>query len=102
MGDVSGALAYSRGEASDKASVGLVAQGNDVVVHLNRPATDFPTIVSGPTFSVVPPGIDNGPAALAPGASFVASGGYILSAETDMKSTLMANDHYWAGRPAIG
>ncbi len=102
MGDVSGALAYSRGEATDKASVGLVAQGNDVVVHLNRPATDFPTIVSGPTFSVVPPGIDNGPAALAPGASFVASGGYTLRAETDMKSTLTANDHYWAGRPAIG
>jgi len=102
MGDVSGALAYSRGEATDKASVGLVSQGNDVVVHLNRPATDFPTIVSGPTFSVVPPGIDNGPAALAPGATFVASGGYILSAETDIKSTLTANDHYWAGRPAIG
>jgi oligopeptide transport system substrate-binding protein len=102
MGDVSGALAYSRGEATDKASVGLMAQGNDVVVHLNRPATDFPTIVSGPTFSVVPPGIDGGPAALTPGDSFVASGGYLLSAETDMKSTLKANDHYWAGRPAIG
>jgi ABC-type transport system substrate-binding protein len=102
MGDVSGALAYARGESADKASVGLVASGGDVVVHLTRPATDFPTIVSGPTFSIVPPGIDGDTAALAPGASFVGSGSYVLTAETDTKSTLTANDHYWAGRPSIG
>jgi len=102
MGDVTGALPYARGESADKASVGLTADGSDVVVHLNRPATDFPSIVSGPTFSIVPPGIDGGAAALVPGPSFVSSGGYVLTAATAKKSTLTANDHYWAGRPAIG
>jgi oligopeptide transport system substrate-binding protein len=102
MGDVGGALAYARGESKDKSTVGLATEGNDVVVHLIRPATDFPTIVSGPTFSIVPASIDSGPASLDPGASFVSSGGYVLSASTDAKTTLKANDHYWAGRPAIG
>jgi oligopeptide transport system substrate-binding protein len=102
MGDVSGALAYARGESKDKATVGLAVEGSDVVVKLNRPATDFPTIVSGPTFAVVPPGIDAGPQALAPGSSFVGSGGYTLSAATPQKTTLKSNDHYWAGRPSIG
>jgi len=102
MGDVSGALAYARGESKDKGTVGLTADGSDVVVHLNRAATEFPTIVAGPTFSIVPPGIDSGPASLAPGASFVGSGGYVLAAQTDQKTTLSANAHYWAGRPKIG
>ena len=101
MGDVQGALAYARGDSADKASVGLAVEGGDVVARLVRPATDFPTIVAGPTFAVVPPGIDAGPAALAPGPAFVASGAYVLSAGDDTKSTLTANDHYWAGRPAI-
>ncbi|HLO35312.1 MAG TPA: ABC transporter substrate-binding protein, partial [Candidatus Deferrimicrobium sp.] len=39
--------------------------------------------------------------ALAPGDGFVGSGGYVLTASTDTKTTLTANDHYWAGRPAI-
>ncbi|HEX5823578.1 MAG TPA: peptide ABC transporter substrate-binding protein [Candidatus Limnocylindrales bacterium] len=102
MGDVVGATAYARGESSDKSSVGIAAEGDDVVVRLNRPATDYPTIVSGPTFSVVPPSVDAGPRSFAAGDSFVASGAYVLSAKTDKKSTLIANDHYWAGRPAIG
>ena len=102
MGDVRNALAYARGESSDRSSVGLAVEGGDVVAHLNRPATDFPTIVASPTFAIVPPGIDGGPTALDPGKAFVASGGYVLSAETDTMTTLTANDHYWAGRPAIG
>jgi ABC-type transport system substrate-binding protein len=102
MGDVQGALAYARGEAADKTSVGLAVEGADVVARLGRPATDFPTIVAGPTFAVVPPGIDAGPAALEPGPALVGSGGYVMSAGTDAMTTLTANDHYWAGRPAIG
>ena len=102
MGDVVGAVGYARGIEKDKSSVGLAAEGDDVIVRLNRPATDFPTIVSGPTFSIVPPSLDAGPQGLAPGDSFVGSGGYVLSAATDKKTTLKANDHYWAGRPAIG
>ena len=104
IGDVRGALDYARGTSSGPSSVGIAAEGNDVVVHLDRPATDFPTIVAGPTFSVVPPSLDpNGTGApvVAPGAAFVGSGAYTLSAITPQKTTLAANTHYWAGTPAI-
>jgi oligopeptide transport system substrate-binding protein len=102
MGDVVNAVAYARGVEKDRSTVGLATEGDDVIVRLNRPATDFPTIVSGPTFSIVPASLDAGPQSLAPGDSFVASGAYVLSAATATKTTLKANDHYWAGRPAIG
>ena len=101
--DIAGAEAYLRGRSSDPASVGLHADdaAGDLVVDLVRPATDFVNIVAGPTFSVVPPGIGSGSAALAAGPGFVASGGYTLSGETDTGLTLTANPHYWAGTPAI-
>jgi oligopeptide transport system substrate-binding protein len=50
----------------------------------------------------VPAGLDAGAAALQPGAAFVGSGGYVLSAATPTTTTLTANERYWAGRPAIG
>ncbi len=102
MGDVHGALAYAHGQSSDPASVGLSASGGDVIVRLDRPATDFPTIVASPTFGIVPPGIDASANALAPGSAFVGSGGYVITKEDDTSATLTANDHYWAGRPAVG
>ena len=102
MGDVRGALAYARGEASDKSTVGLAADRDDVVVNLTRPATDFPTVIASPTFAIVPPTIDTAPGALEPGSAFVGSGAYTLTADDDTKTTLTANEHYWAGRPAIG
>ena len=101
MGDVDGALAYARRDSADPGSVGLSADGNDVTVRLNRPATDFPTIVSSPTFAVVPPGIDRTPSTLQAGKGFVGSGGYVLSSDAAAKTTLTANQHYWAGPPAI-
>ena len=100
IGDVKGALAYARGDSTDRSSVGLSVEDGALVARLTRPATDFPTIVAGPTFAVVPPGID-APAGLAPGAGFVGSGGYTVTAATDQKTTLTANERYWAGRPAI-
>jgi len=102
MGDVQGALAYARGDTRDPGTVGLSASGNDVVVRLVRPATDFPTIVASPTFGIVPPGIDATPSSLEPGKGFVGSGGYLLTKSDETSTTLAANDHYWAGRPAIG
>ena len=83
--DIAGAEAYLRGTATDPASVGLHADdgAGDLVVDLVRPATDFVNIVAGPTFSVVPPGVGEGAAALTPGPDFVASGGYVLSGEND-------------------
>jgi ABC-type transport system substrate-binding protein len=99
IGDVEGALAYSRGEG-DPSSVGLSADGLDVEVRLVRPATDFVSIVASPTFAVVPPGIDN-PTGLLPGDGFVGSGAYVLSAADPEKTTITANERYWAGPPAI-
>jgi len=101
MGDVTGAVAYARGESTDKAAVGLAVEGSDVVARLSRPATDFPTIVASPTFAIVPAAIDAGATALAPGPTFVGSGGYVLSAATDVQTTLTANERYWGGRPGI-
>lgn len=101
IGDVKGALAWMRGQTTDRSGVGLTADGSDVVVHLTRPATDFPAIVASPTFAIVPKAIDDGPAALTPGPGFVGSGGYVMTAETDAKTTLTANARYWAGPPAI-
>jgi oligopeptide transport system substrate-binding protein len=101
--DIAGAEAYLRGASSDPATVGMRADdgAGDLVVDLTRPATDFVNIVAGPTFSVVPPGVGGGAAALAPGSSFVASGGYVLSGETATGLTLTANPRYWAGKPEI-
>lgn len=101
MGDVKGALSYARGASADRSTVGIAADGNDVVVHLNRAATDFPTIVAGPTFGVVPPAMASTGASLAPADVTVGSGGYTVSASTSAKTTLTANPHYWAGPPAI-
>ena len=101
--DIAGAAAYLRGQATDPASVGVHADdgAGTLTVDLVRPASDFPNIVSGPTFAVVPPRVGTDPAALDPGSSFVASGGYVLSGTTDSGLTLTANSHYWAGEPAI-
>jgi ABC-type transport system substrate-binding protein len=101
MADVEGANAYLHGQSTDPASVGLTASGSDVEVRLTRPATDFPAIVSGATFAIVPPGLDSGSAALSAGSGFVGSGAYVLSKSTADELTLTANQHYWAGAPAI-
>ena len=101
MGDVQGAVAFAHGDTADQSTVGLSAEGGDVIVRLNRPAGDFPTIVSSPTFAVVPAGIDATPSTLTPGSGFVGSGGYVITAADAATTTLAANDHYWAGRPAI-
>jgi ABC-type transport system substrate-binding protein len=100
MGDVEGALAFARGEDDDPASVGLRADGLDVEVRLIHPATDFVSIVASPTFGIVPPTFDDGPESQLP-SGFVGSGAYVLSAVDAGKTTVVANDHYWAGPPAI-
>jgi ABC-type transport system substrate-binding protein len=92
MTDVVGVTAYLRGSSTDPATVGLRANGNDVEVQLTHPAADFVSVVAGPSFGIVPPGADFGT---------VASGGYRVARQTDSELTLTANDHYWAGRPAI-
>jgi oligopeptide transport system substrate-binding protein len=97
---VTGALAHLAGSETDPAKVGIRASGSDVIVDLDRPAADFPSIVSGATFAVLPPqDCPTGDQTL--GVCPVASGAYEVSAVTDSEITLTANDHYWAGTPAI-
>jgi ABC-type oligopeptide transport system substrate-binding subunit len=101
--DIEGAAVYLAGDSTDPASVGLHADdaSGDLVVDLVRPATDFVNIVAGPSFGIVPPGVGRDPGAVLPGPDFVASGGYALTGQTDNALVLTANDHYWAGKPAI-
>ncbi|HEY7736240.1 MAG TPA: ABC transporter substrate-binding protein, partial [Candidatus Limnocylindrales bacterium] len=96
---VDGARERMAGTAGEEA-VGLHAEGNDVVADLDRPGADFPAIVSGASFGIVPSGVGTDPAALTPD-GFVGSGGYILASQARGTTTLRANDHYWAGPPAI-
>ena len=100
LDEVAGARAYREGtgKASD---VGIHASGDsDVQVDMTSPADDFPAIASSPTLAIVPPGLDSKPSLLEPG-TFVGSGGYIVTAITTTETTLTANPHYWAGKPAI-
>jgi len=98
LSDVEGALAYARGEIVDPAGVGFQAVGNDVEVRLDRPA-DIASIVSGPSFGVVPPSIDaSGPP---DSDAFVGSGGYLIDGLSPTGMILTANERYWAGTPGI-
>jgi ABC-type transport system substrate-binding protein len=96
--DVKGATAYLKrtGRAED---VGIHAAGRDVTVDLLKPAADFPSVVAGPSFAVVPAGLAHN-APLEP-SGFVGSGAYIPSAVTATEVTLKRNDRYWAGPAPI-
>jgi oligopeptide transport system substrate-binding protein len=99
--DVEGAVAYRTGQNPDPVSVGLRADGRSVEVRLRRPATELPAILASPTFGIVPPSVGRDGDALEPGDGFVGSGAYrLVDAEGDTLR-LEANEHYWAGVPAI-
>ena len=98
MLDVRGVLPFLRGELTDPDQVGIHADGGDVVVDLDRPGADFPSIVASATFAVVPP-LDCASPVL--GQCGVSSGGYVLKSASDTELTLAANDQYWAARPAL-
>jgi ABC-type transport system substrate-binding protein len=102
MLDVKGVREHLSGApgTADPSTVGIRASGSDVVVDLDRPGADFPSIVASPTFAVVPPFTCTG-RALVLGQCGVSSGGYTLEALSDTELTLTANPRYWAGPPAI-
>ena len=100
LDEVTGARAYREGSGK-KSAVGIQATSDkDIQVDMASPAVDFPAIVSSPTLAVVPPGIDSNPRLLEPG-TFVGSGAYVVTALSQTETTLAANPHYWAGKPAI-
>src|SRR4051812_25902336 len=59
ISDVKGATAYLAGTGSE-GDVGLHASGRDVTVDLLKPAGDFPSVVAGPSFAVVPADLAHG------------------------------------------
>ena len=101
--DVDGASGYLAGDHGPDA-VGLAADdaAGTVEVTLARPATDFVSIAASPPLGVLPPGVDEGTAALSPGVDFVSSGGYRAVGAQGDALVLEANPRYWAGEPAIG
>lgn len=99
LDEIHGARAYLAGQSNDPAAVGLKAVGDTVVVTFDNPSTDFPALVSGPSFGVVPATIDD-PATLTAG-SFVGSGAYVLAQRTASELTFRANPNYWAGPAPI-
>lgn len=99
--DVEGARDYAAGRG-DADGVGILAAGSTLEVRLTRPAGDFPAIAGSPTLAVVPPSVGRDAEALLPGPAFVGSGGYRLVGVAPDGYILLANQHYWAGAPAIG
>lgn len=98
--DVRGARAYLTGRSTDSADVAIRAEGRDVVVDLERPGTDFPAIIASPTFGIVPPAVWRDNEDIDAGSS-VGSGAYVVDRIAISAYTLVANEHYWAGPPAI-
>ena len=101
IADVVGARALLSGQSTDIESLGVRAEGDrTVVVDLERGGGDLPAIVSGAPFAIVP--ASAGAAEITPNpATFVGSGGYVLSAVDADAFVLKANPRYWAGKPAI-
>jgi len=97
---VRGARDHLSGVATEPTLVGIRASGSDVVVDLDRPGSDFPSIVTSPTFAILPPQ-DCGSSQRTLGVCDVASGAYQVTATTATEITLTANAHYWAGTAAI-
>jgi oligopeptide transport system substrate-binding protein len=97
---VHGARDHLSGVATDPSLVGIRASGSDVIVDLDRPGSDFPSIVTAPTFAVLPPQACAATSRTL-GVCDVASGAYRVTAMTATEITLTANDHYWGGAAAI-
>jgi oligopeptide transport system substrate-binding protein len=102
--DVRGAFDYLTGAITDPTEVGLRADGNDVIVDLERPGADFPAIISSATFGIVPAriwrdGLDVDGEIL--DGTLPSSGPYVTVDVSDDSQTLEANERYWAGPPSI-
>ncbi len=99
LDEVQGAQDYTAGRGTQDA-VGIEADGQTLTVRFAEPATDFPAVTASPTLAVVPPVLPNGET-FTPGEAFVASGGYVPISTSPTYVVLQANEHYWAGPPAI-
>jgi ABC-type oligopeptide transport system substrate-binding subunit len=97
LDDIEGAADYRAG-AADRDAVGLVADANQVIVRLRRPATYFLAVTASPTLAVVPPQVIGQVEAAPP---TVVSGAYVPSVTSPEVIALTGNANYWAGLPAL-
>lgn len=101
LADIQGVPAYLAGQATP-ADVGISADGDDrVVVEFSRPAAWFPAAAASPTLAIVPSTLPAGAAGPLLPEGLVVSGGYVPVSQDADGIRLEANEHYWAGRPAI-
>jgi ABC-type oligopeptide transport system substrate-binding subunit len=98
--EVTGAMAYRRGEVGPE-QVGLRAEGDRVVVELDRPAAYFPAVTASVTLAVLPSDIGDAHDTPDLPNDFVGSGAYIPTRQGLTSVTLEANPHYWAGPPPL-
>jgi oligopeptide transport system substrate-binding protein len=100
LDDIAGAAAYARGEVGAD-EVGIRADGRQLRIEFERPASYFPAVAAVPSLAVVPRDLD----ALAGGpteqTTHVASGAYVPEGDELGQVRLRANDAYWAGSPSI-
>ncbi|MBX3029251.1 MAG: hypothetical protein KF809_03760 [Chloroflexi bacterium] len=100
--DIQGVPAYLAGQAT-AAEVGISADGDDrVVVEFSRPAAWFPAAAASPTLAIVPSDLPADAAGPFLPSGLAVSGGYVPVSQDAQGIRLEANEHYWAGRPAIG
>jgi ABC-type transport system substrate-binding protein len=100
LDDVEGAVEYREGRGPRNA-VGIRATDDGVEVRFRRPASYFPAIAASPSLAVVPPSMLGSLAGPRAPGSFTGSGGYVVDGQEAGRLHLTANEHYWAGRPAI-
>ena len=100
LDDIAGARAYTRGEGSVD-QVGIHADGRQLTVDFERPASFFPALAAVPSLGVVPPKIDEMARGPEEGEAFPASGPYVPVQQRLGEVRLEANEAYWAGAPSI-
>jgi len=88
------------GRSSDPSTVGIHARNGDIVVDLDRPGSDFPSVVASPSFGILPPSVWRDRQAIPP-TNQVVSGAYSITATSSSEITFTANPRYWGGPPAI-
>ncbi len=100
LGDVEGARDRLAGQVGPDA-VGLRADGDRVIVRMDRPARWFPAIAAAPILAVVPPALREGSGTPVEPARLVVSGAYRPVVADGEGIVLAATGTWWGGEPPI-
>lgn len=100
LGDVQGARDRLAGTVGPEA-VGIRAEGDRVIVRMDRPARWFPAIAATPILAVVPAGVRAAAGVSGDPADLVVSGAYRPIATDEEGILLAATGMWWGGEPPI-